>query len=105
MASPHRRHPDHSRFFRGIGMPYSLHQCRHSFGTSLYRQTRDLLTTQDAMRHSSPTTTRGYVETTAPAATAAMDRLSATLEGRRRRGRRAPARTGEVTRTRTGVDR
>lgn len=75
------------KFFRGIGMPYSLHQCRHSFGTSIYRQTRDLLTTQDAMRHSSPTTTRGYVETTAPAATAAMDRLSANIEEQRRRGR------------------
>lgn len=70
------------KFFRGIGMPYSLHQCRHSFGTSLYRHTRDLLTTQDAMRHSNPTTTRGYVETTAPAAAAAMDQLSANLERR-----------------------
>lgn len=74
-------------FFRAIGMPYSLHQCRHSFGTSIYRQTRDLLVTQDAMRHSSPTTTRGYVETTTPAATDAMDRLSKALEDRR--GRRA----------------
>ena len=59
-----------------------------------------LLCTQDAMRHESPLTTRGYVATTAPAATAAMDRLSAQIEGRRRRGRRAPARTGEVTRAR-----
>lgn len=70
------------KFFRSIDMPYSLHQCRHSFGTSIYRHTRDLLTTQDAMRHSNPTTTRGYVETTAPAATAAMDQLSANLERR-----------------------
>ena len=53
------------------------------------------------MRHSNPATTRLYVETTAPAATAAMDLLSAQLEGRRRRGRRrAPARTADVTRTR-----
>lgn len=75
-------------FFRRIGMPYTLHQCRHSFGTAIYRQTRDLLLTQDAMRHSTPTMTRLYVETTAPAATAAMDRLSAQLGagGRRRHG-------------------
>jgi integrase/recombinase XerC len=78
-------------FFRKIGMPYTLHQLRHSFGTAIYRQTRDLLLTQDAMRHSTPTMTRLYVETTAPAAAAAMDRLSASLEDRRRRGRRTPA--------------
>lgn len=93
-------------FFRRIGMAYTLHQLRHSFGTALYRQTRDLLLTQDAMRHATPTMTRLYVETTAPAATAAMDRLSASLQDRRSRGwRRAPARTGEVTRTRGSGER
>ena len=68
------------RFFRRIGMPYTLHQLRHSFGTSLYRETKDLALTQDLMRHGHPTTTRLYVQTSSPAATAAMDRLSARLD-------------------------
>lgn len=63
-------------FFRAIGMNYSLHRARHSFGTTIYRQTRDLLLTQQVMRHSSPTTTRQYVETADADATAAMDQLA-----------------------------
>ena len=67
-------------FFRRIGMSYTLHQLRHSFGTTLYRETKDLLLVQDAMRHEHPTTTRLYVATSSAAATAAMDQLSARLE-------------------------
>lgn len=69
------------KFFRSIGMGYTFHQLRHTFGTTMYRATRDLLLTQDVMRHSSPTTTRLYVETSSPEATAAMDRLSTALRG------------------------
>lgn len=63
-------------FFRRLGMPYGIHQMRHSFGSRLYAQTRDLLLVQSAMRHESPTTTRGYVETVEGHTVAAMDRLA-----------------------------
>lgn len=74
------------RFFASIGMPYSLHRLRHSFGTNLYRQTRDLLITQQVMRHSSPTTTKLYVATADRDAEAAMDRLAKKLKRGRGRG-------------------
>ena len=68
------------KFFRRIGMPYTLHQLRHSFGTAMYGQTKDLLLVQDVMRHENPASTRLYVATASPAAAAALDRLSARLE-------------------------
>ncbi|MGD9989098.1 tyrosine-type recombinase/integrase [Pseudonocardia sp.] len=76
------------QFFARQGMPYSLHWLRHSFGTAFYASTRDLLLTQDVMRHASPNTTRLYVRTTGVAATKAMDRLSKSLRPPR------PARRG-----------
>ncbi|WP_339125447.1 tyrosine-type recombinase/integrase [Pseudonocardia sp. D17] len=75
-----------TKFFARHGMPYSLHWLRHSFGTAFYAATRDVLLTQDVMRHASPNTTRIYVRTTGAAATKAMDRLSKSL--RPRTGRR-----------------
>lgn len=81
------------RFFRSIGMPYTLHWCRHHFGTAAYRQTRDLLLTQDLMRHSNPSTTRLYVETTRAETTAAMDRLSVSLRPASAGRRGKPSRT------------
>ncbi len=66
-----------NRWFRKQGMRYTMHWVRHSFGTAVYAQTKDLLLTQDLMRHSSPTTTRIYVETSSKAATKAADRLAA----------------------------
>jgi len=62
-------------FFRSIGMPYSLHRLRHSFGTVLYRQTKNVLLVQDLMRHESANTTRGYVQTERSEAVAALDKL------------------------------
>lgn len=76
------------KFFRAIGMPYTLHRVRHSFGTTFYAQTRDLLLTQQVMRHNSPTTTRLYVETTSAEATKQMDRLASRLTSRSRRRQR-----------------
>jgi len=75
------------RFFRSIGMPYTLHWCRHHFGTAAYRQTRDLLLTQDLMRHSTPASTRLYVDTTRAEAAAALDRLSRHVPGARKQRR------------------
>lgn len=71
-----------SRFFRGLGMPYTLHWCRHRFGSQFYSATKDILLTQDVMRHANPATTRLYVATTRSEATAAMDRLAAGLAAR-----------------------
>lgn len=73
---------------RSLGLPYTLHQLRHRFGTSFYHSTKDLLLTQDVMRHANPSSTRLYVETTGAEATAAMDRLSASL---RPKARKAPS--------------
>jgi integrase len=45
---------------RSCGIQASLHQLRHWFGTSLYRQTHDLRLTQAMLGHASPSTTAGY---------------------------------------------
>ena len=78
-------------FFRGLGMPYSIHRLRHSFGTLIYAQTRDVLLTQDLMRHESANTTRQYVQTTRVEAVAALDELGKRLRPHNARaGRRRP---------------
>lgn len=50
-----------SSYLRSIGIDATAHQLRHWFGTECYRQTRDLLATQELMGHANPSTTRGYV--------------------------------------------
>lgn len=48
-------------FLHGIGIAATLHQCRHWFGTTLYRTSgKDLLLVRDLMGHSSITTTTAY---------------------------------------------
>lgn len=81
---------------RSLGLPYTLHQLRHRFGTCFYGSTKDLLLTQDVMRHANPSSTRLYVETTRAEATAAMDRLSASLRPRPERGKRKPPPVAEA---------
>lgn len=71
-----------TKLMRDLGMPYTLHCLRHRFGTAMYGQTRDLLITQQAMRHSSPMSTRLYVATADGEAVAAMDRLSKSLRAK-----------------------
>lgn len=39
---------------------FTSHQLRHRYGTAFYDASRDLLATQQAMRHRSPATTAGY---------------------------------------------
>jgi len=41
-----------------LGLPYTMHTLRHRFGTSVYVLTKDMVLTQDIMRHGSPETTR-----------------------------------------------
>lgn len=72
-----------SGFFRSIGMPFTMHWTRHSFGTAFHRQTRDLLMTMSAMRHSNPNTTKIYVEQVQSEAMAEMDKLSTRLAAKR----------------------
>lgn len=43
------------------GGKWSAHQLRHRFATTVFGVTGDLLSTQQLMGHSSPTTTQGYV--------------------------------------------
>lgn len=45
----------------GIGRKVFCHLLRHTFGTAMYREVKDLGRVQKAMRHSSPTTTTIYM--------------------------------------------
>lgn len=48
-------------FLHEIGVPETLHQGRHWYGSQAYRVTgRDLRATQELMRHRSPVSTAGY---------------------------------------------
>lgn len=73
-----------SKYFRGLDMPYTLHWTRHTFGTELQHETRDILATKVLMRHTSVNTTLLYVEPGEGAGVDAMDRLSGRLDRRRR---------------------
>jgi integrase/recombinase XerC len=79
-----------SAYFKALGMPYTLHQLRHSFGSAAYAETRDLLLTQKLMRHSSPATTQGYVEIGGNAGVKAMDRVASRALGERKQRRVVP---------------
>lgn len=68
-----------SAFFASVGLPYTLHQCRHRFGTQHYKLTRDIRQTQELMGHSSPSTTAQYVALANRAGARSMDRLGKTL--------------------------
>lgn len=50
-----------AKYLRGSGVNATGHQARHTFGTEMYRESRDLAAVQETMGHASPTTTRGYV--------------------------------------------
>lgn len=47
-------------YLHGCGIPATLHQLRHRFGTMVYRGTRDLRLAQELLGHQSPRTTAGY---------------------------------------------
>ena len=67
-----------NRYLHGLGISETIHQCRHWFGTAVYRQSRDLRLTQELMGHSSPLTTAGYA---AWASEAAAEVISALVIG------------------------
>lgn len=64
-----------SAFFAAIGLPYTLHQLRHRFGTQHYKLAKDIRQTQELMGHSSPSTTAKYIALAQRAGTRSMDRL------------------------------
>jgi integrase/recombinase XerD len=54
---------------------YSIHACRHSYGTLLYRNTKNLRLVQKQLGHSSITTSTVYADVTAEEAVAAANGL------------------------------
>lgn len=51
-----------NRYLQGLGIVDTLHALRHSYGTAIYRATRDLRLTQELMRHRSIQSTVGYTK-------------------------------------------
>lgn len=76
-----------SDYFRRIGMPYTLHWTRHTYGTEVQQRTGDILQTKVLMRHRSVNTTLLYVQPADGAGVAAMDQLSQRLTVRLERRR------------------
>jgi len=66
-----------SEFLHSCGIPATLHQLRHRFGTQAYRARRDLLAVQYLMGHEDPVSTAGYAAFDQPEARAAVDAIPA----------------------------
>ena len=63
-------------FLHELGIPETLHQLRHWFGTNAFRVTgRDLRATQELMRHRSPVSTAGYTFVDMGESARALDQL------------------------------
>lgn len=58
------------------GIPESIHQLRHRFGTETYRATRDLRAVQELLGHASPNATAGYAAYSRETAIAAVHALA-----------------------------
>jgi integrase/recombinase XerC len=65
-----------NQFLHGQGIPETLHQLRHRFGTTLYRRSRDLRLVQEVLGHASPVTTAGYAAFAPEQAAAAVEGAS-----------------------------
>jgi integrase len=70
-----------STYLHEAGLPFTLHQCRHRFGTEMYRNSRDLRMVQEMMGHAGPTTTSGYVAFSPRTAWEAVQRITGQLDG------------------------
>lgn len=66
---------DLTRLGERAGVRFTSHQLRHRYGTAFYAASRDLLLTQQVMRHESPSTTAGYALVLADQAAAVVTRL------------------------------
>ena len=59
----------------GLPEVYSIHACRHTYGTFLYQRTKNLRLVQKQLGHSSVTTTTVYADVTAQEAVEAVNGL------------------------------
>jgi site-specific recombinase XerD len=59
----------------GLPAHYSIHACRHSYGTILYRKTKNLRLVQKQLGHSSITTTTVYADVSAEESVEAVNGL------------------------------
>jgi integrase len=64
-------------FLRSAGIPATLHQLRHWFGTSTYAVNKDLRAVQELMGHRTVESTQGYADWDRSAASAAVEALPA----------------------------
>jgi integrase/recombinase XerC len=64
-----------NHYLHGLGISETFHQCRHWFGTNVYRQSLDLRLTQELMGHEDPATTAGYAKWSPERAAAVLDAL------------------------------
>jgi integrase len=66
-----------NRYLHGLGIAATVHQCRHWFGTSLYRTSkRDLLLVRDLMGHANIATTTVYAAYDRAGAAEAVEALT-----------------------------
>lgn len=57
---PHTVSHEGNRFLHGLGIPSTMHQLRHWFGTAVQRQGKDIRVTQQLLGHRSPASTARY---------------------------------------------
>lgn len=60
-------------YLHTMGITDTLHQCRHRFGTTMYRACRDIRAVQEAMGHASPVTTAIYTLAASDVTVAAVE--------------------------------
>lgn len=75
MVPPHRISQVTNAFLHDNGIPETVHQLRHRFGTKMYAACKDLRLVQETMGHANPATTALYAAFTPSAAKAAIDRI------------------------------
>lgn len=66
-----------NRFLELNGIPATMHQLRHRYGSISYQLSHDLRLIQDMLGHASPQTTAGYVQTSADASAKLVRALDA----------------------------
>lgn len=64
-----------NRFLHSVGVPETMHQTRHRYGTAVYRMSKDLLLTQNLLGHADPSTTANYAKWDQSQAAAVVNRL------------------------------
>lgn len=73
---PHRVSHLCNGYLHAIGLPQTLHQLRHRFGTETYRACSDIRVVQELMGHADPATTAGYAAHSVARAAEAVRNLS-----------------------------